>query len=88
MWRGISWDGQNDLVVLKRGILTGQRNIYDILDNQVRLYAGTVGHQFILMNDNVRPNRTRVAQDYLKKESIEHMDWPARSADLNPIEHI
>jgi hypothetical protein len=28
----------------------------------------------------------RLVQDYLKRESIERMDWPARSPDLIPIE--
>jgi transposase len=69
--------------VLKRGTLTGQQYIDDILHNQVRLFAGAVGDQFILMDDNARPHRAGVVQ-----ESIERMDWPARSPDLNPIEHM
>jgi hypothetical protein len=54
VWRGISWDGRTDLVLLNTGTLTGQRYIGDILDNNVRLYAGEVGDQFILMVDNAR----------------------------------
>jgi hypothetical protein len=65
---GIYWDGPTDLVVLKRGTLSGQRCINDILDNQVRLYAGAVGDQFILMEDNAHPLRARVVQDYLDME--------------------
>jgi hypothetical protein len=55
VWGGISWDGRTDLVVLNTGTLTGQRYINDILDNQVRLYAGSIGDQFILMYDSARP---------------------------------
>jgi hypothetical protein len=51
----------------------------------VRLYAGAVGNQFILMDDNAGPKRARVVQNYLKRESIELMDWPAHSPGLNPI---
>jgi hypothetical protein len=29
-----------------------------------------------------------ILEDYLVIESIERMDWPARSPDLHPIEHI
>jgi hypothetical protein len=60
--------------VLNRGTLTGKRYIYDILDNQVRLYAGAVGDQFILMDDNARPYTTRVVQGYIERKSIERMD--------------
>ena len=39
------------------------------------------------MDDNARPHRARVVDQYLNTEAIERMDWPARSPDLNPIEH-
>jgi hypothetical protein len=55
VWGGISWDGRTDLVVLNRATLTGQRYIDDSLDNQVRLYAGAEGDQFILMHDYAHP---------------------------------
>ena len=40
-----------------------------------------------LMNDNARPQRARVVNDYLEDEGIKRLDWPSRSLDLNPIEH-
>jgi hypothetical protein len=76
------------MVVLNRGTLIGQPYMDDILDKQVRLYAGAVGDQFILMDDNARPYRAREVQDYLKRESIKCMDLPARSSDLNQKEHM
>jgi hypothetical protein len=88
VWESISWDGRTDLVVPNRGTSTGQRYIYDTLDNQVMLYAGAVGDQFIVIDDNARPHRVRVVQDYLERESIECMNSPPRSPDLNPIEHM
>jgi hypothetical protein len=38
------------------------------------------------MDDNACPHRAKVVQDYLEWVSIEHIDWPARSPDLNPID--
>ena len=40
-----------------------------------------------MMDDNARPHRARVVDQYLAQEGIERMDWPAKSLDLNPIEH-
>ncbi|GFX66951.1 transposable element Tcb2 transposase [Trichonephila clavipes] len=33
-------------------------------------------------------HRTVAAKQLLESEDIERMDWPARSPDLNPIEHV
>ena len=40
------------------------------------------------MQDNARPHTVYVIQDLLEQESIELIDWPARSPDLNCIEHM
>ena len=39
------------------------------------------------MDDNARPHRARVVNDYLEDEGIERLDRPSRSPGLNPIEH-
>jgi transposase len=68
--------------------MTGVRYRDEILDGYVRPYAGAVGPEFILMDDNARPHRARVVEQYLEQETIVYMDWPARSPNLNPIEHV
>ncbi|UYV72410.1 Transposase [Cordylochernes scorpioides] len=40
------------------------------------------------MDDNARPHRARLVNGHLQSENIRRMDWPARSPDLNPIEHV
>ena len=40
------------------------------------------------MQDNARPHTARVCMGYLNRETVEEMDWPARSADLNRIKHV
>ena len=60
----------------------------EILDVYVRPYAGAVGENFILMDDNACAHRARITDQYLEQATIVRMEWPARSPDLNPIEHV
>ena len=86
VWAGISIDGKTDLHVIP-GNLSGVRYRDEILHPIVIPYAGAVGYGFILMDDNARPHRARVVTDYLENETIERMEWPSCSPDMNPIEH-
>nr|XP_033491379.1 tripartite motif-containing protein 16-like protein [Epinephelus lanceolatus] len=88
VWGGISLGGRTALHVLARGSLTAIRYRDEILRPIVRPYAGAVGPGFLLMQDNARPHVAGVCQQFLQDEGIDAMDWPARSPDLNPIEHI
>ncbi|GFX97629.1 transposable element Tcb1 transposase [Trichonephila clavipes] len=40
------------------------------------------------MDDNARPHRANIVDECLQSEDITHMEWPAYSPDLNPIEHV
>ncbi|GFU01673.1 transposable element Tcb2 transposase [Trichonephila clavipes] len=51
-------------------------------------FRGAMGLQFLFMDDNAPCHRTVAAEQLLESEDIERMDWPARSLDLNPIEHV
>ncbi|GBN89123.1 hypothetical protein AVEN_70690-1 [Araneus ventricosus] len=37
---------------------------------------------------NACPHRARLVRSYLESETIPQMAWPARSPDLNLIEHV
>ena len=69
-------------------MVTGVHYMDEILDVYVRPYAGTIGPQVILVDDNVRPHRARVVEEYLQLDTIARMDWPACSPDPNPIAHV
>ncbi|KAI4901531.1 hypothetical protein NFI96_009958 [Prochilodus magdalenae] len=88
VWGGISLEDHTALHVLARGSLTAIRYRDEILRPLVRPYAGAVGPGFLLMQDNSRPHVAGVCQQFLQDEGIEAMDRPARSPDLNPLEHI
>ncbi|GFX38691.1 transposable element Tcb2 transposase [Trichonephila clavipes] len=88
VWAGISLGGHTDLHVFHGGTVTGLRYRDETLDPYVRPYTAAIGNDFILMDDNARPHRARIVEEYLEDHGLERMEWPARSPDLNPIEHL
>ena len=84
VWTDIGINGKADLYIIENGTLVALRYCNEILDQFARPYEGAIGPEFILMDDNARPQVTNV---YLEHETIVRIDWPARSPDLNPIEH-
>ena len=50
------------------------------------IFSDLVGPYFIFMDDNARPHRDYLLDDYLEREYIQRMDRPVMSPDMNPIE--
>ncbi|GFX21801.1 transposable element Tcb2 transposase [Trichonephila clavipes] len=88
VWGGIMLCSRTDLHILDAGSVNGTRYCNEILLPYVRLFRGAMGLQFLFMDDNAPCHRTVAAEQLLESEDIERMDWPARSPDLNPIEHV
>ncbi|KFM63017.1 Transposable element Tc3 transposase, partial [Stegodyphus mimosarum] len=82
VWAWISLEYRTDLHIFKPGSLTA------VLEHIVRLYAAAVGFNFVLMDDNARPHRADIVDDYLESEGIARMAWSAYSADHNPVENL
>ena len=79
VWGGISVRSRTELLVLN-GTLTGQRYINEVLQPVVL--------PFVLQDDNARPHWARIVQQFLQQNNVDHLDWPARTPDLSPIEHV
>ncbi|GFS86316.1 transposable element Tcb2 transposase [Trichonephila clavipes] len=88
VWGGIMLGSRTDLHIFDAGSVNGTRYCNEILLPYVRYYRGAMGLQFLFMDDNAPCQRTVAAEQLLESEDIERMDWPARSPDLNPIEHV
>ncbi|GFY11255.1 transposable element Tcb2 transposase [Trichonephila clavipes] len=88
VYGGISIDGRTDLYNIRDGPLTARRYRDEILRPIVIPYAAAIGDDFILMDDNCRPHRANLVEDFLFKERIVRMEWPECSPDMNPIEHV
>ncbi|GFX62090.1 transposable element Tc3 transposase [Trichonephila clavipes] len=88
VWGGIMLGSRTNLHIFDAGSVNGTRYCNEILLPYVRLFKGAMGLQFLFMDDNEPFHRTVAAEQLLESEDIERMDWPARSPDLNPIEHV
>ncbi|CAK1599693.1 unnamed protein product [Parnassius mnemosyne] len=88
VWGGVSSDARTELVIVDNR-LTATRYIEEVLQEHVIPYSGFIGHdQFLLMHDNARPHVAHCVEEYLEEVGIQKLQWPARSPDLNPIEHV
>ena len=67
--------------MINGGSLTRLRYRDEILDPFTRPFAGAIGDRFILIQDNAHPITATVCIDNPNRETIEEMDWPARSPE-------
>ncbi|GFV17349.1 transposable element Tcb2 transposase [Trichonephila clavipes] len=83
VWAGISLGGHTDLHVFHGGTVTGLRYRDEILDPYVRPYAAAIGNDFILMDDNARPHRARIVEEYLEYHGFGTNGMASSISDLN-----
>ena len=56
--------------------------------NMTGMEEEVLWYYVMLQDDNARPHQARIVQQFLQQNNVDHLDWPARSPDLSPIEHI
>ena len=86
VWGGVSMHTKTPLIRVNGG-LTAARYQNDIL-RPVLLPHFARNRGMVLAQDNAPCHSARTTQQFLALNNIRVMPWPAKSPDLNPIEHI
>ena len=86
VWGGIIDRRKTNLIVVQ-GYLNAQDYINQILQPEAVPFLQRQGPA-ILMQDNARPHVARICQQFLNRNNVNVLPWPAVSPDMNPIEHI
>ena len=87
VWAGISATAKTDLVFID-GNLNGQRYINEVLTPHVLPFLRQMPvPDPIFQDDNARPHRARIVNDFIHRNNVNRMAWPAVSPDLSCIEH-
>lgn len=88
VWGGISIDRRTQLVLFVHETVTALRYLERILEPIVLPLSHQMGEQFVYMDDNARPHRANIVNEFFQQQNITRMEWPALSPDLNPIENV
>ena len=87
VWGGVWYGGQTDLYIL------GEKEYIDAAKyvRILSIYAMPllIKHDLIFQQDNAPSHSAHSTKDYIQRKIPDKLLWwPAKSPDLNPIEHL
>ena len=56
--------------------------------NMTGMEEEVLWYHVVLQDDNTRLHWARIVQKFMQQNNVDNLDWPARSLDLSPIEHV
>ena len=85
-WGGFSDAGFGKLITFT-GTLTSKR-IIELYENGLLPSSDIFDHDWLLQEDNDPKHTSTLCKKWKQDKSIERMDWPSNSPDLNPMENL
>nr|CAH7759891.1 unnamed protein product [Callosobruchus chinensis] len=80
-WRNVLFSVQSRFGLIP-GIMTGAHYLQNVINAIAQPLRYEIGDQFIFMDNNARPHRTRAVQQALENGNIARLEWPAMSPDM------
>ena len=70
----------------------GEKSPILVIDGNLRqdgyIARHTFRDNFVFVHDNAPPHVSNITRAFMVAEGLEVMHWPAKSPDMNPIEHV
>ena len=79
--------GLKENLIVVQGNLNSQGYINQILQPEAVPFLQRHGPA-ILMHDDARPHATKICRQFLNRNNVNLLPWPAVSPDINSIEYI
>ena len=70
------------------GNLNSQPYADKVMRPMVLPFLRQIGQGAVFQDDNARPHRGHIVNNFVRVNNINRMDWPANLPDLNPIENL
>lgn len=87
VWGAINHDFRSRLLIIN-GNMTARRYIDDVLRPELVPLLRRQRHVRVFQQDNAKAHTARITSAYLRQQGVNLLDWPSRSPDLSPIEHV
>ena len=85
VWGAVWFDGRFSLQILRQNV-NGQ--VYCQVLHNFLAEDRHPGGQWTLQQDNAPAHRSKIIIQFLRDHQVAVLEWPSKSPDLNPIEHV